>query len=1120
MAASSLDSTALICRPAQLAEAAVVLAALRCDGVVPVIVLEPAPLSRREYDELYAAYTVAREASMQNVVGLEFRAAVEEINMAKVQADIDRHHELHVRLSAPRSWLTHQNRWSELLYAIPCERAIFLFDPTDDDLSLWPTIKAKQFFTDKSGAPVEEFGDKALLPRDTRIIAFVPARGPILSRTVPYVRHTYDGLTGLADVAWDVLRPSEVPVEAALADPADPASILIGLYEALQRSIPLRCSNSVQFPADLVQWRVTGPNDASECVLVENMDSANSIAAVIYARYCRAQFFVCPTPDISRVDEAITQFREDQRQATKAEGIASRLAEVPQPPAELSDAAKTAILKAVAEVEHQPDIENLPKGTSLGDFLRRYVFGDWRGDALREIELAVSANVPAELVDAVGDRPVTVFTSGVPYTFVRSSRHDWCNKPIGHVGSDGPLIVASHVWLSTQTPATAPFVAIFDPGFFKTSETRDVVAAMDRQSAYPIVFSKTAATLDGLRLASELPLVFVFFNTHGTDDAIVLGAQTFENHILKNESLVQWAAFPSAPIIFNNSCLSWRGVGREFVRIGARGYVGTLWPVGEATAARFAARAMRSLVDGASVSAAICQPDVDDETRRAYIYVGIGSCRVLSPATPTDGHRKAYVLGLINRLLDAMLDCSRVLVVDENRDLTRFVLQQVGSFFSRTEVSQAGVAEVYPLRAKQLKVLANLANHIERSEDSQKGILVVISEAFRLAEASHEAAGAQPDDYPELLRARSRIRHNFGDTLGAIADYEASLNATSGGDSDNLIHQVNLADLWKDAGDWTRAHAIAVAAKEKADHSGDREARMRLAGILGQLEKRAGNTDRAIEYAQEGFGLAVELENRQEQAEFKLDEAKIEIEKHNYPAAITAAGLAGTIARACLDLRRNLASHGVMAQALLKCGNSAASRQYAEGGLLAAQRTNDLYEQSGFLFDIGATYQFEGNIALAVKRYRDSLILAGKSGRREMLPAFPGISDLAVTTGDWPLIESILGDHLAIQYQLPPEIRVSSMVAFLNTLRSAVFVGSVKDARQGLRNLLDRCAFLLSSIPSDPGDDIRLAGRTVQMLLAWLTGAPEAHEIARELDEHWTDGRLHWESFVAKQPPA
>jgi hypothetical protein len=209
-----------------------------------------------------------------------------------------------------------------------------------------------------------------------------------------------------------------------------------------------------------------------------------------------------------------------------------------------------------------------------------------------------------------------------------------------------------------------------------------------------------------------------------------------------------------------------------------------------------------------------------------------------------------------------------------------------------------------------------------------------------------------------------------------------------------------------------------------------------------------------------------------------------------------------------------------MAQVFLASGKPVASRESAERGLQVAKRMNDLHEQAGFHLDIAAAYKAEGNIPAAVKEYRDSFVLAGRIGQREALSAFPEVSDLAVSTHDWPLIDAILGDHLAMQYRMSPEVRQRSMAAFLNTLRTAVLVPPATYARQSICNLLDRGAYLVNSVPQDPADDIRLAGRTLQMLLAWLFGAPEAQEIARDLDERWTDRGWDWRSFVANQPPA
>src|SRR5260370_13927552 len=124
-----MGQTVVICRPGQLREAATVLSCIGADNTL-LCVLEPAPLTRQQYDGLYAEYTEAREASMKNVVGFQYRGI--NADTTEMRAAAAKHQQLRNVLSEPRSWLTHNRRWAELLQALRCERAVFLFPPTSD----------------------------------------------------------------------------------------------------------------------------------------------------------------------------------------------------------------------------------------------------------------------------------------------------------------------------------------------------------------------------------------------------------------------------------------------------------------------------------------------------------------------------------------------------------------------------------------------------------------------------------------------------------------------------------------------------------------------------------------------------------------------------------------------------------------------------------------------------------------------------------------------------------------------------------------------------------------------------------------------------------------------------
>ena len=60
-------------------------------------------------------------------------------------------------------------------------------------------------------------------------------------------------------------------------------------------------------------------------------------------------------------------------------------------------------------------------------------------------------------------------------------------------------------------------------------------------------------------------------------------------------------ASQTSPFVYNNSCCSWFDLGTSFVGIGAKGYMGTLWNIGDSTAIECARVFYESALDGASL---------------------------------------------------------------------------------------------------------------------------------------------------------------------------------------------------------------------------------------------------------------------------------------------------------------------------------------------------------------------------------------------------------------------------------------------------------------------------------------------------------------------------------------
>ena len=72
---------------------------------------------------------------------------------------------------------------------------------------------------------------------------------------------------------------------------------------------------------------------------------------------------------------------------------------------------------------------------------------------LQALEAAVSAVVPDRVVEDVGDLPLTAFTVGVPYHFLRKGKADWSAKPIGLMAGDELALASIELYRKTTDAA-------------------------------------------------------------------------------------------------------------------------------------------------------------------------------------------------------------------------------------------------------------------------------------------------------------------------------------------------------------------------------------------------------------------------------------------------------------------------------------------------------------------------------------------------------------------------------------------------------------------------------------------------------------------------------------------
>ncbi|MER6980424.1 hypothetical protein ABT317_26505, partial [Streptomyces carpinensis] len=573
-----VGDTVVVCRPDQMREAAVVVSCLPGDRLTPVVAVEPPPMAEAEFIELYEEFKRSQDRSMQRIgsrLGLEEVLAGGPEVQRRTLLDIAEHQRLGKALSRYRSWVKHNDMVSGLLSRMGIERAVFLADFSPDELNtLDPALRdgANRLHAAHTG---EEAGD-----RGGEMFADIPQR----------LRLRWNTLAELTTVAWRSLRaPGGEPGHTIEVCAHDPASFVVALFTALRTGAPLRAVEHATAPLD--ELFAQAASDSDEATLVENTADVNALLGAVYAHHRGARLVVTPPPDLEPVRRAVD---EQQRRIT-ASG------------------------RAVDEEAEET------RGDA-GGRLRRWLSTGGR-NPYRALEEAVTAQVPPAAVTAVGERRLTAFTTGLPYSFVRSAEADWSRKPIGHVAADPVLIILNEVYSEGIERSAGTFSLVFDPGFFRVSETEDVMRSVGGHFTHPILLPGPGELMLGalLTLPRDLPVELLFFNTHGTDDGIVLG----EQFALENWRIPQWLTLRHRPIVFNNSCQSWTGVGREFVRVGARGYIGSLWSIPSKRAADFGRTVVhRITAEETRVCEAVVGTGLPSGIERSYIYVGTANGRL------------------------------------------------------------------------------------------------------------------------------------------------------------------------------------------------------------------------------------------------------------------------------------------------------------------------------------------------------------------------------------------------------------------------------------------------------------------------------------------------------------
>ncbi|MGW4645416.1 hypothetical protein [Kitasatospora sp. NPDC004289] len=943
------------------------------------------------------------------------------------------------------SWAKHNEMVGELLRQMGFERAVLLAEFSPEELH---TTRHPVFVAQAARLWSAYTGESEERPDDGMFSA-VPVR----------LQLRCESPEELTDAAWQLLRGPGTTPERVIEVPADdPAGSVVALFTALRTGAVLRMVDHPVAPLDEL-FQQCNP-DSDEATLVENTADVNALLGAVYAHHRGARLVVTPQPDLTDVRSAI---EERQRRITARGRRGSE------------------------------DDERSALGRKLGR---------WPGfgalNPYRELERAVTAQVPPAAVSAVGPRRLTAFTTGLPYSFVRNENADWARKPIGHVAADPLLIILNELYSEGLDRAPATFSLVFDPGFFKASETRDVMEA-SRSINRPIqVSGPDDLMLDAVQtLPTDLPVELLFFNTHGTDDAIVLG----EDLTLENWLIPQALKLRHRPVVFNNSCQSWTGVGREFVRVGARGYVGSLWSVPSAQAADFGRAVLpRIAAAGKRVCEAIVSTELTSGIDRSYLYVGTANGR-LHPrrARPVDTAEAA--LAACATLAQAALR--------RKHPAVRLLLREITALRESVERTPHGVTPDH--LDVLMDELALTVRYTATDEQAVHGLLGRIDSLLERLDLPQESADRRWATRFELAGQW----HDRRDAVeAAVADFRRCMEF--GGESrprpDLLLR---IAKLRMRHGQFEEALPPAREAYDLYLRQDDQHGLLESTGLLGRLSGLLDRHDEAARHVESGRVRAQELGSRKRQVDALLDEAHLHQAAGRLDQAIAAAGAALEQALADHDDRQELTATGGLCVSYLGKGDLDTASGYAATGLARAYALESPMDAAHFQWLTAEVLRMRGSEAEALPHYGLAAgLLVDLNAWVMATPVLRAIADCAARLEDSDALWAVAGWGSRLCAGAEQRLWADVLPLVVDSLKKAIETGTFDATQKGLQGL---GPILLSGDRDLMPVHMQFLGDVFTLILHWLVNDQRVDLVgsARQLDSEVRGGDLGLEALVS-----
>lgn len=919
---------AVVCRQDQMVAAALVLSCVPRERQVLLLVQEPEPHSYAEYRERFARFHQLFEERNQLIgggIGWSAAGDARLSRLADLQGRVD---SALIELMPYRSWHAHQRGLRAIAQRLAPGAALLLLATDDAALTL-------------NGVTEQEIaaGESAtLLPAQTRLDSLGMATD---ARPEDWVQ-----------AAWRYFRPGEeLPSQRIEFAADDPAHCLCALRESLRCGHPLQAVTAAGPQPPLHQTAVM-PNASAEVVVIEAAEQADLLLGVLYA-YSRGLGVVAfPRPDRTAVDRALAEMEAERIAASKD-------------------------LQSMLEAGVDAEGSRHEDRSKLFGRLRSWLIAR-RAGALDRLAQAVTDAVPQQVPQIVGAAPLTALTGGIPYRFVRHAGGDWADKPIGHIVGDRALLLLN-VLHPPAIDAAATFDMLFDPGFFDTEETRDVLNALAGRRSYALVLRGAAGSSTSLlHLSNSLPVELIYFNTHGADDSILLSDRPIPSF-----KLGQWLRLPSRPVVFNSSCLSWIGVGTEFVRCGAQGYVGTLWSVDAEQAGDLARQALQRMVrGGATCCESLCRTGVDPLTSMAYLFVGTASQRLLGAEQRQgdDADRaRSHATSLLS-VARGILDSHGLMRDEDHRRATVLLLL--------TEASRMvdDVLALDPAAAATLELLLLRIDviHMLPATEVRTRLGELLDDAERRCRALEPASPL----VWRLVRQRAQWLLEGGETMKALAHALGGTVPADAADADAASLEWLRSDLHKMAS----APEAALQAAQRALAINRRVAGDNRSGVMGSLGRVVqaslrlpARRSEALQAAHEGLKLARELGHESEQLVFELDIARVHRASGEPELGEPYARAAVARARRNFDNLGELSAVGTLCSILVDLNRLDEAAASAKAGLDEATKLRQMTSVADFHMNLATIEQRRGQPEEAFGHLIEAARLFSEHGPPERL---------------------------------------------------------------------------------------------------------------------------------------